>query len=196
MSCSSQQRHFLSFKKSLDSKHYIKPWFTQSKWPGRACCSDCEKLTKEGIRLIQSPDDILCHSPWKWPQSCWTSHRKENLYDSSYPAKPNGTWLALLREKDSVLKGKQKKNLDRQHFVKSLPDLLPRDTVWLPSKKVEGTVIDKADTPWSYTAATSSAPAKEKQVPREPSPWNALRNGHYTMWRTLHLWEDQQPSVH
>ena len=46
------------------------------------------------------------------------------------------------------------------------------------------------------TVATSSGPAKEKQVPPEPSPWNALRNGHYTMWRTLHLWEDQQPSVH
>ena len=69
-----------------------------------------------------------------------------------------------------MLKGKQKKNLDRQHFVKSLPDLLPGDTVWLPSKKVEGTVIDKAYTPWSYTVATSSGPAKEKQVPPEPSP--------------------------
>lgn len=64
---------------------------------------------------------------------------------------PNWPYLEQFREKDSVLKSKQKKNFERRHSVKSLPDLLPGDPVWLPSKKVEGTVIDKAGTPRSYT---------------------------------------------
>jgi len=51
-------------------------------------------------------------------------------------------YLEQFREKDSALKAKQKKNFDRRHSAKSLPDLLPGDPVWLPSKKVEGKVID------------------------------------------------------
>ena len=39
-------------------------------------------------------------------------------------------------------------------FLETLPDLLPGERVWLPDKKVEGTVVDKAGPPCSYTVET------------------------------------------
>ena len=39
-------------------------------------------------------------------------------------------------------------------YLETLPDLLPGERVWLPDKKVEGTVVDKAGPPCSYTVET------------------------------------------
>ena len=87
-----------------------------------------------------SPDELLMGKKIRTTVPILPSH-----VESNWP------YLEQFREKDSVLKSKQKKNFERRHSVKSLPDLLPGDPVWLPSKKVEGTVIDKAGTPRSYT---------------------------------------------
>ena len=87
---------------------------------------------------------------------------------------PSGPYLEQVCEKDSARKPKQKKNFDTQHSAKSLPDLLSGDTVWLPSKKVEGTVIDKAGTPRSYRVATPSGQLRRNRhhlnlLPETPS---------------------------
>ena len=39
-------------------------------------------------------------------------------------------------------------------YLETLPDLLPGERVRLPDKKVEGTVVDKAGPPCSYTVET------------------------------------------
>ena len=45
--------------------------------------------------------------------------------------------------------------------------------VWLPDKKVEGTVVDKAGLPRSYTVETPKGQLRGKQTPSESSPRNA-----------------------
>lgn len=70
---------------------------------------------------------------------------------------PSWPYLESFREKDSALKAKQKKSFNSRHSAKVLPNLMPGDTVWLPSQEVEGMVVDKAGTPRSYTVATSNS---------------------------------------
>ena len=72
------------------------------------------------------------------------------LLDPSWP------YLEQFREKDASLKARQKENFDKDHFAKILPDIPPGERVWLPDQKDEGTVLDKAGTPRSYTVETPS----------------------------------------
>ena len=95
---------------------------------------------------------------------------------------PNWPYLEQFREKDSAVKSKHKKNFDRRHSAKSLPDLFPGDPVWLPSKKVEGTVIDKAGTPRSYTVATPNGQLRRNRrhlnlLPETPSEMESTACG-------------------
>ena len=69
---------------------------------------------------------------------------------------PGWPYLEQFREKDASLKARQKENLDKRHSAKILPDIPPGERVWLPDQKVEGTVLDKAGTPRSYTVETPS----------------------------------------
>ena len=69
------------------------------------------------------------------------------------PSNLNPCWpyLEQFRENDTSLKDRQKRDFDRRHSAKSLPELHPGERVWLPDKKLEGTVVDKAGPPRSYT---------------------------------------------
>ena len=97
---------------------------------------------------------------------------------------PSWPYIEQFREKDSVLKSKQRKTFHRLHSVKSLPDPLPGDpvcSVCLPCKKIERTVIDKAGTPQSDTVATPNSQLRRNRchlnlLPKTPSkmestPW-------------------------
>lgn len=68
--------------------------------------------------------------------------------------KPSWPYLEQFREKDASLKERQRRDFDRCHSAKVLPDLLPGERVWLPDKKVEGTVVDIAGPPRSCTVET------------------------------------------
>ena len=72
------------------------------------------------------------------------------------PSNLNPCWpyLEQFRENDTSLKDRQKRDFDRRHSAKSLPELHPGECVWLPDKKVEGTVVDKAGPPRSYIVET------------------------------------------
>ena len=72
------------------------------------------------------------------------------------PSNLNPCWpyLEQFRENDASLKDRQKRDFDRRHSAKTLPELNPGERVWLPDKKVEGTVVDKAGPPRSYTVET------------------------------------------
>ena len=74
---SSSSKHIFSVPRGVwIHANYIKPQFPASKWRGGERCSDCEKLTKEGT------------DPYKALMA---------YYRSSSPAKPTGTWQALLK---------------------------------------------------------------------------------------------------
>ena len=59
--------------------------------------------------------------------------------------KPSWLYLEKFREKDASLKGRQKRNFDKRHARKYLPELDPLDR----AEKVEGEVVDKAGPPRS-----------------------------------------------
>lgn len=49
-------------------------------------------------------------------------------------------YLKKFREKDASLKGRQKRNFNKQHVAKYLPEIDAGDRVWLPAQKVDCTV--------------------------------------------------------
>ena len=71
--------------------------------------------------------------------------RKVRTRIPTSPSNLNPSWpyLEQFRENDASLKGRQKTDFDRHHSAKTLPDLLPGE--------VEGTVVDLAGPPRSYT---------------------------------------------
>ena len=63
-------------------------------------------------------------------------------------------YLEQFRENDASLKDRQKRHFDRRPSAKTIPELHPGERVWLPDKKGEGTVVDRAGPPRSYTVET------------------------------------------
>ena len=57
-------------------------------------------------------------------------------------------------KKNAFLKGRQKRNFNKQHGAKFLPEHDPGDCVSLPAQKVEGKVVDKAGPLCSYMVQT------------------------------------------
>ena len=78
--------------------------------------------------------------------------RKIRTQVPTVPAQLMPSWQ--LRDKDASLKARQKKNFDKRHFATNLSDLSPGERVWLPDRRVEGTVLDKVGTPRSYAVET------------------------------------------
>ena len=67
---------------------------------------------------------------------------------------PNWPYLEQFRDKNASLKIRQKKDFDRRHSAKTLPEILPGERVWLPDQKAEGSVVERACTPRSYIVET------------------------------------------
>ena len=74
------------------------------------------------------------------------------------------------REKDASPKARQKKNFDKRHFAKNLSDLSPGERVWLPDRRVEGTVLDKVGTPRSYAVETPNGELRRNRRRLNPLP--------------------------
>jgi len=89
--------------------------------------------------------------------------------------KPSWPYLEQFREKDASLKERQRRDFDRRHSAEVLPDLLPGECVWLPDKKVEGTVVDIAGPPRSYTVETPKGQLRRnrRHLNRLPETHNA-----------------------
>jgi len=53
------------------------------------------------------------------------------------PSNLNLSWpyLEQFTENDSSLKGRQKRDFDKRHSAKTLPELLPGERIWIPDKK-------------------------------------------------------------
>ena len=88
------------------------------------------------------------------------------------PAQLIPSWLYLeqFREKDASLKARQKKNFDKRHFATNLSDLSPGERVWLPDRRVEGTVLDKVGTPRSYAVETPNGKLRRNRHHLNPLP--------------------------
>ena len=76
-------------------------------------------------------------------------HTKEQLV-------PNWEYLPDVRETEKKFKEKQKRDYDRRHRVKELPELPDETAVWVKSSDVpiRGTVMSQATTPRSYFVQT------------------------------------------
>ena len=58
-----------------------------------------------------------------------------------------------MREKERMLKKRDKKNFDNRHKARELQPLQPGDTVWIPENKSNGIVVEQSNTR-SYTVRT------------------------------------------
>ena len=83
---------------------------------------------------------------------------------------PSWHYLEQFREKDASLKARQKKNFDKRHFAKNVSDLSPGERVWLPDRRVEGTVLDKVGTPRSYAVETPNGELRRNRRHLNPLP--------------------------
>ena len=59
-----------------------------------------------------------------------------------------------LEEKEEYIKERQKKNFDKRHRARELPQLEPGDTVWIPDRDSSGTVVEETS-PRSHIVKTA-----------------------------------------
>ena len=60
----------------------------------------------------------------------------------------------LVKQKNEILKRKQKKYFDKRHQTTELPTLHPGDEVWIPDHDTRGT-IQREEVPRSYRIVTN-----------------------------------------
>ena len=67
---------------------------------------------------------------------------------------PNTPDRSLVRERDKQQKQRQEETFNRRHGARELPALVPGETVWVPDRSTEATVVDEVDHR-SYEVETS-----------------------------------------
>ena len=67
--------------------------------------------------------------------------------------KPKVVEQLELEEKEEYIKERQKKNFDKRHRARELPQLEPGDTVWIPDRDSSGTVVEETS-PRSHIVET------------------------------------------
>ena len=86
---------------------------------------------------------------------------------------PCWPYLEQFRENNASLKDRQKRDFDRRHSTKTLPELHPGERVWLPDKKSRR---DRSGQSWPPTllhSRNSQGTTEEKQTPSESPPRGA-----------------------
>ena len=63
---------------------------------------------------------------------------------------------------NASLKIQQKKDFDRRHSAKTLPEILPGERVWLPDQKAGGSVVERACTPTVLHSGDPDWPDEKK----------------------------------
>ena len=97
--------------------------------------------------------------------------------------------IDTLKEREKQLKDRQKRNFDKRHGVRDLPQLIPGDLVWMPDREEEA-VVEEEVAPRSYDVSTSGGTLRRNrrnlvQLPDElPEEPNELENE-----------RDEEPSV-
>ena len=97
--------------------------------------------------------------------------------------------IDTLKEREKQLKDRQKRNFDKRHGVRDLPQLIPGDLVWMPDREEEA-VVEEEVAPLSYDVSTSGGTLRRNrrnlvQLPDElPEEPNELENE-----------RDEEPSV-
>ena len=69
---------------------------------------------------------------------------------------PDWTYLDKFKKMDKEFKGKQKRNYDRHHQVKTLPHIPENTSVWVTTegKRIPGQVVTRTEEPQSYLVET------------------------------------------
>ena len=89
--------------------------------------------------------------------------------------KPTWSYLTQLWKKDKRFKETQKRNFDRHHRAKELPDLPDGQTVWITSgaTPVKGTVISsQSEQPRSYNVRADAVLLQRNRIHLNPVPDN------------------------
>ena len=94
------------------------------------------------LRIGYSPSELLMGRKLRSTVPLSRSQRQPQLPDAE-----------AVRLQDNKIKEKQKKDFDRHHNVRDLPDLSPGDSVWVPSRDTEGVISDEV-APRSYVVTT------------------------------------------
>ena len=81
----------------------------------------------------------------------------------------------LLKEKEEMIKEKQRKHYNSHHRTKELNPLKPGDSVHIPDNKTDGTAV-KESTPRSYVVKTSFGTYKCNHRHLLPLPDNTEQN--------------------
>ena len=68
--------------------------------------------------------------------------------------RPEVVRLSELEEKEEHTKDRQKRNFDRHHRARDLPQVHPGDVVWIPDRRASGTVIEETS-PRSHIVSTA-----------------------------------------
>ena len=70
----------------------------------------------------------------------------------------------VVRERDKLLKDKQKENFDKQHGVRAIPSLKTGQLVWLPNSETEAHVEEQVATiERSYTVNTTQGQVRQNR---------------------------------
>ncbi len=69
---------------------------------------------------------------------------------------PKWPYLDTVKNREGIIRKKQAKNYDIHHKVHELPQIFPGYKVWIKDMQLEGTVVQKADSPRSYLISVPS----------------------------------------
>ena len=119
------------------------------------------KTVKELLKKSSDPyKTLLAYRSTAWESGLSPAEllmgRRIRTTVPTVPANLNPEWSFLdqFKNKDASLKARQKKNFDLRHSAKTLPTLVPGETVWISDQKQEATVMNKSGTPRSYIVET------------------------------------------
>ena len=85
---------------------------------------------------------------------------------------PDWTYLEKFKKMDKEFKGKQKRNYDRHHQVKTLPHIPENTSVWVTTegKRIPGQVVTRTEEPRSYLVETPGGVLRRNRHHLNPVP--------------------------
>ena len=168
-----------TLQSSMDTYQTSSPRFPQSN-------SFVERMVKTVKKLLQQSDHpclalLTFRStslPWcnLSPAELLMGRRlRTQLPQTPQHLKPTWSYLTQFRKKDKRFKETQKRNFDRHHHAKELPDLPDGQTVWITSgaTPVKGTVISsQSEQPRSYNVRADAGLLQRNRIHLNPLPNN------------------------
>ena len=156
-------REFSEFATTYGFKHTTSsPYYPQGNGQAERMVKTVKKLLK------RSPDQFLAllsyrSTPLPWcrrspAELCLGRNLRTDIPQARKNLIPGWAYLKRFREDDKVFKSGQKKNFDKRHCTKPLPELLPGTAVWITTdgQDIQGVANPCPSAPRSYMVTTPS----------------------------------------